>query len=343
MVRASAGTPPERRPSMADVAAVAGVSHQTVSRVLNSPEAVRPETRRRVESAIRQLGYVRNTAARALVTRRTRLIGVVSPGEALFGPASTTMAIEQAARLAGYATTLAMMPDVDTGSIQGVLESFRELDVEGIVVVAPVTQIALAAKELATTLPVVMVAAGLRENSSLYVVAVDQEVGARTATRHLIDLGHRDILHVAGPNDWFDARSRIVGWRDELLEAGLEAPPIITGSWAPEDGYEIGRRLVAERRLPSAIFAANDLLALGLVRAFHEAGVHVPGDVSVVGFDDIDGAGYWEPPMTTVRQPFAAVGQRAIEVLLAALEGAPSSRTLIAPELVVRGSCGPPR
>jgi DNA-binding LacI/PurR family transcriptional regulator len=254
---------------MTDVAAVAGVSHQTVSRVLNDPEAVRPATRARVEAAIRQLGYIRNTAARALVTRRTRLIGVVNPGQALFGPANTTVAIEEAAREAGYTTTLAVMRDADAATVGAALESFQELGVEGIVVIAPVTRVALAAKELSATLPVVIVAAGLRESSSLHVVAVDQEVGARLATRHLIDLGHREILHVAGPNDWFDARSRIVGWRDELLEAGLEPPPIISGGWGPEDGLSIGRTLARERRLPSAIFAANDMLALGLLRAFH--------------------------------------------------------------------------
>jgi DNA-binding LacI/PurR family transcriptional regulator len=342
MARSGAVKPPSGRPpSMADVAAVAAVSHQTVSRVLNSPELVRPATRERVEEAIRQLGYRRNTAARALVTQRTRLIGVVNPGEARFGPANTTMAIEEAASRAGYATTLAVMRDAHASTVEAALDFFLELGVEGIVVIAPVTQVAPAAKELSSTLPVVMVAAGLRESSSLHVVAVDQEVGARMATRYLIDLGHREILHVAGPNEWFDARSRIVGWRDELLEAGLTPPPMISAGWDPVDGYEIGRTLVHEHRLPTAIFAANDLLALGLLRAFHEAGVKVPDDVSIVGFDDVDGAGYFQPPLTTVRQPFAAVGHRSIEVLLAALEGAPPSRTLIAPELVIRASSGP--
>ena len=339
MSRFVAPTPPSpRRPSMADVAAIAGVSHQTVSRVLNSPEAVRPATRERVEAAIRELGYRRNTSARALVTRKTRLIGVVNPGEARFGPANMTMAIEEAASEAGYATTLAVMRDARAETVDRALEFFLELGVEGIVFVAPMSSVAPAAVQLSTTLPVVMVAAGLRESTSLHVVAVDQEVGARMATRHLIDLGHREIVHVAGPNEWFDARSRIVGWRDELLDAGLAVPPMIAGGWDPVHGYEIGRRLVAEKRLPSAIFAANDPMALGMLRAFHEAGIGVPDDVSVVGFDDVEGADYYEPPLTTVRQPFAAVGLRSIQILLAALDGAPASRTLIAPELVVRAS-----
>lgn len=323
---------------MADVAKLAGVSHQTVSRVLNHPQTVRPATLEKVKAAIRELGYRPNTSARALVTRRTRLIGVVNPGEARFGPANMTMAIEEAASEAGYATTLAVMRDARTETVERALEFFLELGVEGIVFVAPMSQVAPAAMQLSTTLPVVMIAAGLRESTSLHVVAVDQEVGARMATRHLIDLGHRDIVHVAGPNDWFDARSRIVGWRDELLEADLPVPPMVAGGWDPVHGYEIGRRLVSGRRLPSAIFAANDPMALGMVRAFHEAGVRVPDDVSLVGFDDVEGAGYFEPPLTTVRQPFAAVGARAIQVLLAALDGAPASRTLIAPELIERAS-----
>lgn len=339
MARSGGGTAARRRPSMVDVAAAAGVSHQTVSRVLNTPDAVRPATRERVEAAIAQLGYRRNTSARALVTRRTRLIGVLNPGQARFGPANTTMAIEEAARQAGYATTVAVVRDARFATVEAALESLHELGVEGVVFVAPVTQVAPAAVELSSRLPVVMVAAGLQDSPSLHVVAVDQRAGARMATRHLIDLGHRDIVHVAGPNDWFDARTRIVGWRDEMLSAGLDPPPIIAGGWDPEHGYEIARTLVRERRLPSAIFAANDPMALGMLRAFHEAGVSVPGDVSLVGFDDVEGAGFFEPPLTTVRQPFAAVGERSIEVLLAALDGAPASRTLIAPELVVRASC----
>lgn len=330
-------------PSMADVAAVAGVSHQTVSRVLNSPSAVRPETRERVEAAIRELGYRRNPAARALVTRRTGLIGVVNPGEARFGPANTTMAIEEAAREAGYATTLAVMRDAQATTVDAALEFFLGLGVDGIVVIAPVTQVAAAANELASQLPVVLVAAGLRPTSELRVVGVDQEAGARLATRHLIDLGHRDIVHVSGPNDWFDARSRIVGWRREMHEAGLEVPPLVPAGWDAVDGYDVARTLVREHRLPTAIFAANDLLALGILRAFHEAGVRVPEDVSVVGFDDTEGAGYYEPPLTTVRQPFAEVGRRAIEVLLEALAGHRSESRMIPPELVVRASTGAPR
>ncbi|MFD1506442.1 LacI family DNA-binding transcriptional regulator [Georgenia yuyongxinii] len=329
-------------PSMADVAVRAGVSHQTVSRVLNNPETVRPDTRERVLAAIGALGYRRNTAARALVTRRTRLIGVVNPGEARFGPTNTTVAIEEAAREAGYATTVTVIRDARAATIQAALDHFLSLGVDGIVVVAARSQVAAAAERLAGELPVVMVAAGLRSTSSLHVVAVDQELGARLATRHLIDLGHTEIVHVSGPNDWFDARARVAGWRREMEQAGLEVSPLVAGGWDGIQGYDLAHRFVRERRVPHAVFAANDQMALGMLRAFYEAGVRVPEDVSVVGFDDIAGSEYFTPPLTTVRQPFAAVGRRCLEVVLGALDGGRPSTTLIPPELVIRASSGPP-
>ncbi|WP_240646166.1 LacI family DNA-binding transcriptional regulator [Georgenia sp. SYP-B2076] len=329
-------------PSMADVAAVAGVSHQTVSRVLNNPDAVRPDTRERVLVAIRALGYRRNPAARALVTRRTRLIGVINPGEARFGPANTTIAIEEAAREAGYATTLTIMRDARHETVEAALEYFLGLGVDGIVVIAARTHVAAAADELAGRLPVVMVAAGLQATASLHVVAVDQELGARMATRHLIGLGHREVVHVSGPNDWFDARARVAGWRKEMREAGLEVSALVAGGWDAAQGYEVARRMARDRRLPGAVFAANDQMALGMLRAFQEAGVRVPEDVSVVGFDDVAGSEFFSPPLTTVRQPFAAVGRRCIEVILGALDGRSPSTTLIPPELVVRSSAARP-
>src|SRR5690606_29136073 len=286
-------------PSMADVAAAAGVSHQTVSRVLNTPDLVREETRARVEDAIRALGYRRNRTARALRTQRSGLVGVVNPGEARFGPAHTTMAIEEAARQAGYATTMAVVRDADPATVDGVLEFFLDHRVDGIIVIAPVTAVAAAADRLVGELPVVLVAAGLRPTRRRHVVGVDQEPGARLATRHLVGLGHRRIAHVSGPHDWFDARARIDGWRHELECAGLRVPPLITGGWDAEDGYRVARGLVAAGDVPEAIFAANDLLALGIIRALEEAGLRVPDDVSVVGVDGAERAGLFSPPLTT--------------------------------------------
>lgn len=334
--------PRSSAPSMTDVAAHIGVSHQTVSRVLNAPDTVAPRTRERVEAAIAELGYRRNSAARALVTRRTRVIGVASSGQARFGPANMTIAIEEAARDAGYATTLMVLRDGAADSVDSALEHFLAVGVDGLVVIGAQTHIAEAARALAHRLPVVLIAAGMRPSAGEHVVAVDQELGASRATRHLLDLGHRDVLHIAGPQSWFDARARIAGWRREMRAAGIADPPLSPGGWDAQDGVEVARRLIDEGRLPTAIFAANDQLALGVMHAAREHGLRVPEDLSVVGFDDVEGAQFFAPPLTTVRQPFADVGHRSIDVLLGALDGEPDEPIDLPPELLVRGSTAPP-
>ncbi|HSG41149.1 MAG TPA: substrate-binding domain-containing protein, partial [Thermoanaerobaculia bacterium] len=164
------------------------------------------------------------------------------------------------------------------------------------------------------------------------------ELGARLATQHLIDLGHTDIAHIAGSMDWFDGRVRKRGWEAALRDAGLPQGLCIEGDWSPRWAYETGLKLVREDRVPQAIFAASDHTALGLIRAFAENGVRVPEDVSIVGFDDIEGSDFFLPPLTTVRQDFAALATMSMEVLTGAMEGREVNRTPIAPTLVVRNS-----
>jgi DNA-binding LacI/PurR family transcriptional regulator len=326
---------------MSDVAAVAGVSHQTVSRVLNDHPSVRPETRQRVLDAIATLGYRRNTAARALVTRRTGTIGVVTSGSALFGPTSTLIAVEVAARDAGLFVSVATVAQWTEAQVAAVLEHFMSQGVDGVVVIAAHDDAVEAVRTFDEPVPIVMV--GPKDlPGPLHSVAVDQYAGGRMAVRHLLDLGHRTVQHLAGPVDWLDARWRIEGWRDELAAAGVVAGDPIIGDWSAARGYDVGRELVTGD-LPTAVFAANDQLALGLLRAFAEAGVRVPGEVSVVGFDDVDGSAHFYPPLTTVRQEFGALGRRCMEVLLEAIAGGTTESGLIAPSVVVRASSGPPR
>lgn len=330
-----------RPPAMSDVAAVAGVSHQTVSRVLNGHPSVRPETRERVLEAIAALGYRRNTAARALVTRRTGTIGVVTSGSALFGPTSTLIAVEEAARDAGYFVSVATIGRWSGEAMRQVLEHFMSQGVEGVVVVAAHDDAIEAVQQFDAPVPVVMV--GPKDlPGDLHAVAVDQYAGARLAARHLLDLGHTDVMHLAGPADWLDARARARGWQDELALAGHLAGEPVQGDWSAGCGYEVGTSLLAGE-LPTAVFAANDQLALGLLRAFAEAGVRVPDDVSVVGFDDVDGSAHFYPPLTTVRQEFRELGTRCLSMLLAAIGGEEVTTVLVEPRLVVRASSGPPR
>src|SRR6267378_2872474 len=246
-----------QRPAvMTDVAKLAGVSHQTVSRVLHDSPHVRRGTRERVLAAIRQLDYRPNPVAQALVTGRSRSLAVEA------GP-----------------------------------------------------------------------------DDSVPVVAVDQLAGAAAATRHLLELGHRNIWHIAGPEDWLEAQQRIEGWRSSLRAAGVGEPPLYRGDWSARSGYDLGEHLLGERSM-TAVFVANDQMALGLLRRLHEAGRATPGEVSVVGFDDIPEAAYFTPPLTTVRQDFAEVGRSCLHLLLGQIDSRVRSwkRVVVAPELVVRGS-----
>jgi DNA-binding LacI/PurR family transcriptional regulator len=328
-----------RTPVMADVAALAGVSYQTVSRVINHHPSVRPETRERVERAISDLGYRPNSAARSLVTRQSRTIGVVCASTAYYGPARTLLGLEEAARRAGYAVSVAILSAVDRPAMREAVEHLRAQSVDGVVVIAPDDAAAEAVRTLDSAVPLVTVDAA-QEGASPD-VSIDQERGARMATRHLLDLGHRTVHHVTGPLDWLEARARVAGWRAELRSAGAPVPRPELGDWTAASGYRAGVRLAASPAV-TAVFASNDQMSIGLLRALAEAGRAVPGDVSVVGFDDLPEAGYLTPPLTTVRQDFDELGRRCLGEVLARLAGGPAGRLPVEPALVVRASTGAP-
>jgi len=326
-----------RQPVMADVAKLAGVSHQTVSRVLNDSPHVKEQTRDRVLAAIRELDYRPNSAARALVTRRSKTLGVVSFDTTLYGPASMLYGIEQAARSAGYFVSIASIRSLEGRSMQEALDRLLDQAVEGVLVIAPQTSSVGALARVRSSVPVVAVGSGAQ--ARMPGAAVDNEAGARAATRYLLDLGHRTVHHIAGPANWLDARARETGWREVLAGAGAEAPPPFGGDWSARAGYEAGLRLQADPRV-TAVFCANDHMALGLLRALNESGRGIPRDISVIGFDDIPESSYFTPPLTTVRQDFGELGRRGLELLVSQVEAGdrPSGRSLVATELVVRGS-----
>ncbi|MCY9782778.1 LacI family DNA-binding transcriptional regulator [Nocardiopsis sp. EMB25] len=336
-----------RTPVMADVARLAGVSHQTVSRVLNGHPNVRTETVTRVRAAIEELGYRRNPSARALVTRRTNLLGVLTFDSTLFGPARTLAAIENAAREAGYFVSVVSLDGVTRQAVIEATARLAEQSVEGCVALAPQRAVVEALTDLSGLRPLVAVEGG--GGSGLPVVRVDQEGGAYAATRHLLDLGHRTVHHIAGKRDWLEGEARVEGWRRALAEAGAPVPAPAHGDWSPRSGYELGLRLAGERARGAevtAAFVANDQMSIGVLRAFHENGIEVPGDVSVVGFDDIPETEYLTPALTTVRQDFTQLGRSAVELLLAALadggtgDAAPA-RAVVPARLRVRESTAP--
>ena len=317
-----------------DVARLAGVSHQTVSRVLNDLPNVRPATRARVEQAIAQLKYSPSPAARALVTRRTRTIGLITPGISDYGPTSIAMHFNVAARAARYSVDTVTALDADATAIRWVIESLLRQRVDALVLIVVDNAVLEFIRSLELTIPLVAVAATQRR--STHIVSIDQYRGARSAVRHLAELGHTRIHHLAGPSTAPDAIERVRGWRDELAAQRLEVPELLQGDWTAASGYDLGQHLESG----TAAFASNDQMAIGLLSSLRDRGIRVPEDISVVGFDDVPEAPYMFPPLTTIRQDFAALGALMMQKVLVAVEEPESATedTPLSTKLIVRQS-----
>lgn len=295
---------------MAMVAERAGVSGQTVSRVVNGSPRVDPDTRVRVESAMAELGYRPHRAARALRTGRSQTIGLVVTTLSTVGNSRMLQATAEAAAQRGYALTLVT-------AARGVAEAFDRLaeqEVDGAIVL----------NEASALLPDAGRPTGLRlvvvdapAEAGFTSVHSDHAGGAATATARLLELGHRTVHHLAGPEGSFAAAERERGWRETLASVGVDAPSVVRGDWSADSGHAAAAALSAS----TAVFCANDQMALGLMRAFSDAGRRVPEDVSVIGFDDVPDAANYRPPLTTVRQDFPALAQRAVSSLIDAIEG----------------------
>jgi DNA-binding LacI/PurR family transcriptional regulator len=305
-----------RTANIFDVARLAGVSHQTVSRVINDLPNVRPATRARVERAIAQLQYSPSPAARALVTRRTRTIGLVTPGISDYGPTSIAMHFNFAARAARYSVESVSAPPDDSKGIRAVIDGLLRQRVDAIVLVVVDVAVLDLVRNLDLRIPVVAAASTARR--SPLIVSIDQYRGARSAVRHLAELGHTRILHLAGPRTALDAIERVRGWRDELAVHRLELVDPLYGDWSAASGHRLGSEMDIEPGV--AIFVGNDHMSIGVLSALRERGFRVPEDVSVVGFDDVPEAGYLFPPLTTVRQDFGTLGEIIMQKVLIAVE-----------------------
>ncbi len=328
--------------SIYDVAALAGVSHQTVSRVINDRPNIRESTRTRVLAAMEEMQYAPSSAARALATNRSRRIGVLVDSPVQYGPSSTMRGLEEAARAAGYmvsASTVGAGPSLGMGDA---LAYLRGQDVDALCVIAPRYSTLLDVHAVSRDLPIVLVKADPEDE--VLTVAVDQYAGAVHAVDHLLELGHRRILHLAGPDDWADARVRARAYTERLAAGGLQVPDQIVGDWTSDFGFRVGADPSTIPADVTAIFAGNDQMALGLIHGLATRGVAVPEDISVIGFDDLPDARHFLPPLTTVRQDFHALGTLAMTSLLAALEdGSAPDYGMIEPELIVRDSTAAPR
>ena len=332
-----------RLPTSVDVARRAGVSQKTVSRVLNSEPYVSADVRERVLAAVDELGYRRNQAAATLIRGRSHRIGVVSLGSSLWGPSTLLLAVEGAVRRAGYSFTLVNTLEGDEGGIAAAMRELLEQGVDGIVLLEPIGGEYDLAFVDAPILSFGQTSAIIGPH--MVVAGPDNTAGGSAATEHLLSLGHRTVWHVAGPQRWFSAQDRLAGWRQSLDAAGARVPTVIEGDWSPASGYAAGQRLAEESDV-TAVFAANDDMAIGVVRALRDRGVDVPRQVSVVGYDDTPIAAYMDPPLTTVRQDFLAAAKVGFSQLLDVIEGKstedrPRARSLPV-QLTVRQSTLPP-
>ncbi|MBT2420764.1 LacI family DNA-binding transcriptional regulator [Streptomyces sp. ISL-22] len=329
-------------PRSADVARLAGVSRKTVSRVLNNEPYVSEEARTKVLAAAEELGYRLNQAARTLASGRTGSIGVVALGTAGYGTASLLVHIERAVRDAGYALRVVNTPDGDPTGIAGAVESLLEQGVDGVIVSEPIVEGDVSVR---VDVPVLFLGAPPAFTATRTVtMGVGAHELARAATEHLLDLGHATVHHLAGPRRWYATKDRIEGWRAALAARGAHEPPLLNGDWSAASGYAAGRELASDSSV-TAVFAAGDEMAIGLIHALREAGRRVPEEISVVGFDGNPVFAYVSPPLTTVRQPFDAAARQGVGLLVHAIEKPdmelpPAGDPPV--ELVVRGSTAPP-
>jgi len=334
------------RPTITDVAARAGVSRQTVSRVINNKDEVSPETRARVLTVIEELGYRPNAIARSMVAGRTCTLGCISPNLTDYTFASMIESAQAEARTRGYFILTGSAPT--EADVEPLLEEMLLRRVDGLMVINPHADdryryfLPLIGKGMA-----VVYLKNTPRDEPVSSVRCDNREGGYQATRYLIDLGHAAIVTLVGPYNEEDAFDRLAGYRQALTQAGLDLDPALTasGDWSATSGYQATRRLLEAGRSFSAIFAQNDRMAVGAIRALREAGRRVPDDVSVIGFDDIPLASYFDPPLTTLRQPMEESGQRAVRLLIETIQNPdrPPEQVLTHARLMERASCAPPR
>jgi LacI family transcriptional regulator len=332
-----------------DVASAAGVSRQTVSRVLNSKPDVAPETRQRVLEIIEQLGYRPSSIARSLTQGRSFTLGVVSYGVQYFGPSHTLAGIERQANRMGYALHLSLVDNPSESGVQ-LLHDLLSYHVDGILwAISEIGNNRDWAEREICQLNVPVVFLDMRPCPNLSVVNMDNRSGGAIATRHLLDQGYRRIGLITGPLDWWAARQRRSGWQDALEEAGLlvEEDLVVEGTWSAASGERGLRRLLEQRPDVDAVFACNDQMALGALKAARETGRRVPEDMAVVGYDDVPEAAFFSPPLSTVRQDLNELGRIAVQELGCLIEAKQQEPQdveprpiVLQPQLIVRESSG---
>jgi LacI family transcriptional regulator len=337
-----------KRVTIRDVAAAAGVSHQTVSRVLNDKPDVAEETRDRIWHIIEELNYQPSAIARSLIRQRSLTLGIIAAGLRYVGPSRTLNGITKQAEDLGYTLLLKEMPDFLANDIQPFLNSLLERQVDGIIWAVPeVGDNRAWLKDRLGGLPVPIIFLTMEARPGVPIVAVDNHAGGCIATEHLLGQGHRHIGHISGPLDWWEARQRKAGWRDTLLAAGVPEADLHSeeGTWSSASGERAIARLLANYPEMDAVFVGNDQMALSVLQMACRRGIEVPQDLAVVGFDGLPEAAHYWPPLTTVYQDLRNLGSTAVKELVRAIEASRENEAafehksiLLCPKLIVRES-----
>lgn len=336
------------RATIKEVAAAANVSTQTVSRVINDRPDVSPETRKRVQAVIEQMGYQPSALARSLIRQRSYTVGVVTAGLGYIGPSRTLSGITGAAEAAGYALLLKELSQFDTNNVKYIIQAFLSQHVDGIIWAVP--EVGENRKwvnrfEMDLEIPIVYLTMEPQQNIS--VVSINNYLGGRMAMSHLFDQGYRNIAHISGPLDWWEARQRMNAWKDARKEFGLDLhdESWIEGNWSLSSGAHAVDQLLKKYPEMDSIFVGNDQMALSVMQIARERGLRIPEDLGIVGFDNIPESAYFWPPLTTVQQDLDSLGRIALEETIKIVEAGwqeeepnePKS-IMLSPTLVVRQS-----
>jgi LacI family transcriptional regulator len=337
-----------KKTTIRDVAAAAGVSHQTVSRVLNDRPDVADETRRHVLRIIEELQYQPSAIARSLSRQRTLTLGVVTAGLDYAGPSRTLNGITEQTERMGYALLLKELPRFDAYDLQPLFKSLIARQIDGIIwAVAEVGRNRDWLQEQPDRLPVPIIFLTMQARPGIPIVAMDNYAGSRLATEHLLEQGCRNIAHITGPLDWWEARQRKAGWQDALQAAGVALVDLHfeEGNWSSASGEQAIGRLLTDYPEMDAVFVGNDQMALGILQTACRQGIRVPEDLAVVGFDGLPETAHYWPPLTTVYQDQQLLGRTAVEELVRMIEAnrksegeAEPKSILLQPELIVRAS-----
>lgn len=336
------------RATIKEVASAAGVSTQTVSRVINERPDVSPETRKRVQEVIVTLGYQPSALARSLIRQRSYTLGVVTAGLKFIGPSRTLSGITAAAEEAGYALLLKELPYSEEKNIEPILLSFLSRHVDGIIWAVPeIGENRTWIRHHPMDLDVPIVHLTMEPQPGLSIVSIDNRLGGRIATSHLIEQGYRKIGHIAGPLDWWEARQRFAGWRDAILQAGCDYQENhwAEGNWSSASGAQAAEKLLNQYPDLDGIFVANDQMALAVLQIAHQCGKRVPDDLGVVGFDNILESAYFLPSLTTIQQDQYHVAKIAVEEIIKVIESGwqgldpvEANLLILPPNLVIRQS-----